>query len=147
MNFLTKAASLTGILLALLPDRALAEAKPSAGGSANGPLSVFIHEPGFGKDPFFPKSARIPHVKTNEVTETTTVIAPVVPDEIRLKGINILKDRHLCILNNRTVAAGEEFDLRLKGRVYRVRCVDIKDKSVVISVNGTSKELTLPNGL
>ena len=72
---------------------------------------------------------------------------PVVPEEIILKGINLLKDRRYCILNNRTIGTGEEFDLKLKGKVYQVRCVEIKDKSVVISVNGTSKELPLRKGL
>jgi len=147
MNLLTKAAGLAGIIVALLPGRAWAEAKPTADAVTGGPLSVFISNPGFGKDPFFPKSARIPQVKTNELTEVPTVIVPIVPDEITLKGINLLKDRRFCILNNRTVSAGEEIELKLKGKVYKVRCVEIKDKSVVISVNGNSKELPLRNGL
>jgi hypothetical protein len=147
MNLFTKAAGLTGMLLALLPGRALAEAKPTSGPAIAGPLSVFVNHPGFGKDPFFPKSTRVPVVKTNDVIESFVAPPPAVPDEILLKGINLLKDRRFCILNNRTVTAGEEFDLKLKGKVYKVRCVEIRDKSVVISVNGMSKELPLRNGL
>jgi len=146
MNLFTKSAGLLGIILALLPGRALAEAKPAVGASSAGPLSVFVNNPGFGKDPFFPKSSRIPLVKTNDVTEILAP-PPAVPDEIILKGINLLKDRRFCILNNRTIGLGEEFDLKLKGKVYKVRCVEIKDNSVVISVNGTSKELPLRKGL
>jgi len=146
MNLFTKAAGLCGMILALLPGRLLAEAKPALAASVAGPQSVFINNPGFGKDPFFPKSSRIPLVKTNDLAEIPAV-QPVVPDEIILKGINLLKDRRYCILNNRTIGTGEEFDLKLKGKVYQVRCVEIKDKSVVISVNGTSKELPLRKGL
>ena len=147
MNFFSKAAGVTGMILALVPGRALAEAKPTSDASIAGPLSVFVSDPGFGKDPYFPKSSRIPHVKTNESVELPSPPPPSVPDEIVLKGINLLKDRSYCILNNRTVTRGEDFDLKIKGKVYKVRCVEIKDKSVVISVNGISKELHLRNGL
>lgn len=147
MNSFCKVAGLTGMILALFALQAFAEAKPTSEAVAPGPLSVFINDPGFGKDPFFPKSTRIPQVKTNELVEPLPPVQPVVPDEIVLKGINLLKDRRYCILNNRTVTVGEEFDLKLKGKVYKVRCVEIKDKSVVIGVNGISKELPLRNGI
>src|SRR6185503_353159 len=115
--------------------------------SVAGPQSVFVNNPGFGKDPFFPKSTRVPVVKTNELVETLLAPPPAVPDEIVLKGINLLKDRRFCILNNRTVTSGEEFDLKIRGKIYKVRCVEIKNNSVVINVNGMSKELPLRNGL
>ena len=57
MNLFTKAAGLCGMILALLPGRLLAEAKPALAASVAGPQSVFINNPGFGKDPFFPKSS------------------------------------------------------------------------------------------
>jgi hypothetical protein len=142
-------ASLIGVAAALLPWRALAEAKPTPASSADhfaGPQSVFVIEPGFGKDPFFPNSTRIPKPKTNDVVVPTPP-SPTVPDEIVLKGVNLLKDRRYAIINNYTVAQGEEFPLKIKGTVHHVRCVEIKDKSVIVSVKGVSKELTLRPGI
>ena len=76
MNLLTKAAGLTGMFLALLPGRALAEAKPTTTVDVAGPQSVFVNTPGFGKDPFFPKSTRVPLAKTNELVETLLARRP-----------------------------------------------------------------------
>ena len=64
-----------------------------------------------------------------------------------IKGFNLLKSRRLAIINNVTLAQGEECDLKLKGKTVRVRCVEVKDKSVVVSVGGVSKEIALRPGL
>jgi hypothetical protein len=68
-----------------------------------------------------------------------------VPDYIVLKGVSIVKDRKLAIINNYTVGEGEEFTLKRTsaGKPITVRCVAIKDKSVVIEVDGVAKELLL----
>ena len=112
------------------------------------PTSVFVHEPsesGFGKDPFFPRTERF----KKEIPKATEerIIEPTIPDAIILKGISVLPDRKLAIINNYTAAQGEEFNLRINGQALKVQCVEIKDKSVVISVNGSTKELPLRAGL
>ena len=108
------------------------------------PTSVFVREPldmGFGKDPFFPKTKRFEREIPKDVENH--VIAPIVPDEIALKGISIIEDRKLAIINTVTAAEGEVFTLRIKGQPVKVQCVEIKDKSVIISVNDATKELPL----
>ena len=131
----------------LLPGSARGEAKPVAVSAGSNFKSVFINDPSFGRDPFFPNSSRRPLVVTNAVVEVYTPPPPSVPEDIFLKGVNILKDRRLAIVNNYTVAQGEEFELKLKGKIYRVRCVAVKERSAVISVDGVNKELLLRLGL
>ena len=131
----------------LLPGSARGEARPVAVPAGSTFKSVFINDPSFGRDPFFPNSSRRPLAPTNTVVEVFTPPPPVVPDDIFLKGVNILKDRRLAIVNNYTVAQGEEFELKLKGKIYRVRCVEVKERSAVIRVDGVNKELPLRPGL
>lgn len=142
------ALSAIALTAALLPDYARGEAKPAPAPAGTTSKSVFINDPMFGKDPFFPSSGRRrPQAPTNAVLEVATPPPPAVPDEIFLKGVNILRDRRLAIVNNYTVAQGEDFELKIKGKTYRVRCVEVKEKSVVIRVDGVNKELPLRPGL
>src|SRR5438477_179590 len=63
--------------------------------------------------------------------------APVAkPVELKLKGISGAATRRFALINSQTVTVGEEFRIKLAGGVTRVRCLEIKDKSVVISLNG-----------
>jgi hypothetical protein len=102
------------------------------------PKSVFVDRPDFGRDPFFPKSGRRVHIAT------TTTVQPVANfDSIMLKGISTSSEKRLAIINNKTFEAGEEADVRINGQPVRVKCAEIREKSIVIVVNGVSKELFL----
>lgn len=148
MKAITVALAAFALTAVLLPGSARGEAKPVAGPAGTSFKSVFINDPAFGRDPFFPNSSRRPlATTTNMVVDIIVPPAPTVPDDIFLKGVNILKDRRLAIVNNYTVAQGEEFELKLKGKTYRVRCVEVKDRSAVIRVDGVNKELPLRPGL
>ena len=147
MKLLLFTSGALGLLIAGLPGTALGEAKPTPVPVEQNFKSAFINDPNFGKDPFFPNSSRRPLPVTNMVVDVTPPPLPTVPDDIFLKGINILKDRRLAIINNYTVAQGEEFELKLKGKTYRVRCVEVKDHSVVIQIGGAGKELLLRRGI
>lgn len=138
----------SALTVALLPGSARAEAKPMPAPPGPTLRSVFINDPSIGRDPFFPNSSRRRVLApTNAAVELHTQPLPTVPDDIFLKGVNILRDRRLAILNNYTVAQGEEFELKLKGKTYRVLCVEVKEKSVVIRVDGANKEIPLRSGL
>jgi hypothetical protein len=104
------------------------------------PQSVFVDRPDFGRDPFFPKSRR-----RGEVAPTNS--SPVEPtanfNNIVLKGISVNSERRLAILNNKTFEVGEEGEIRVNGQPVSVKIAEIRDKSVVIIVNGVSKELFL----
>lgn len=62
---------------------------------------------------------------------------------LALKGISGGAGKSLAIINNRTFEVGEEALLRAANQIYKVRCVEIRDKSVIINVNGQTKELFL----
>jgi hypothetical protein len=117
---------------------------PAAAGLVppNAPKSTFVDEPGFGCDPFFPNSDS----RKASVQVPDTDHGPSVPAYISLKGISISQGRKLAIINNYTLAEGEEFTLRYGGQAVRVKCLEIKERLVLIQVNGATKELPLRNG-
>lgn len=100
--------------------------------------SVFTDDPKFGQDPFFPHSIR----RGTVVPVNTNAPLGAMPDLV-LKGISGGKDRRLALLNNRTVEVGEELEMNHK----KVRCVEIRERSVVISIDGQSKEIFLRQNL
>ena len=110
----------------------------------NAPRSEFKNDIGFGKDPFFPRSTRRPKVVVQPRNEPITAS---VPGHVALKGISVIKDKKLAIINDRTLAEGEEFTLKGNGQPdVKVKCVEIKEKSVIVGVGSATKELTLPTG-
>ena len=105
--------------------------------------SVFVDRPNFGRDPFFPNSKRRQHVAVLK-----TVPIGEIPSSIVLKGLSGTAQKRLAVINNYTLAAGEETEIRAGGQLYRVRCDEIRERSVMISINGTEpKELKLRSGL
>src|SRR5690242_14126261 len=95
---------------------------------SGGPKSEFVDDPGFGLDPFFPASTRRPKV----VVKNPDIEPPraTVPDSVVLKGITTFQGRKLAIINNYPLGEGEEFTLK-GASPLRVKCVEIKEKSVV----------------
>jgi|GEM_PF-651966 len=88
-----------------------------------------------GRDPFFPNSTR-PY-------ETVSAARPHAGDvsSLVLKGISGPPDHRLVIINNHTFGVGDEQDLATpQGRIH-IRCVEIKDSSVVIESAGQRHEL------
>ena len=109
---------------------------------ANSTKSIFTDDPKFGKDPFFPHSIR------RGIAEIVTPNAPLADvRDLVLKGISGGKDRRLALINNRTVENGEEAEFKFGNRTVKVRCVEIREKSVVIRVDGQSKEIFLRQNL
>lgn len=105
--------------------------------------SLFIIDPATSKDPFYPKSKRFVAVapRTNEAV---VVYQPLFPDEIRCQGFSGTAEKRLAIVNNKTVEKGEKFDLTLRnGQRIEVHCLDVKEKTVILEINGISKELGL----
>jgi hypothetical protein len=102
--------------------------------------STFVKapNPGSGKDPFFPKSVRF----GPPVTKTTEVVATPI-SSLTLKGISTSKGHRTAIINNRTFEAGEEGDIRAAGQTVRIKCVEIRDDGITVSVNGQTQTLSL----
>ena len=79
-----------------------------------------------GRDPF----SRPPSVAP-QVPET-----PKAPDTLLLKGISGSGNRRLALINNQTFAAGETASVHVGNSSKKVKCVEIREKSVVISAEG-----------
>ena len=107
------------------------------------PQSVFIIPTaiGEGKDPFFPNRPVV------AVATPRTKKAAVTSVKLVLSGMSGTREKPLAIINNRTFETGEEADILLKEGRTRVRCVEIRDDSVLVEVNGARQELRFRKGV
>lgn len=101
--------------------------------------SVFENSPASGKDPFFPKSIR----RGTPVSTNSTIEQIPSFTFLALKGISGSKLHRLAIINNRTFETGEEAELKTGTQTVRVKCVEIRDDCVVVSINGLKQNLYL----
>jgi hypothetical protein len=94
------------------------------------PLSVFDITNTPTKDPFFPLSTRqpVPQVATN-VTLTFNA------SSFLLKGLSGSPGHPLALVNNRTLAPGEDAEITAaNGGKVKIHCVAIRTASVVLSI-------------
>jgi hypothetical protein len=145
MNTALLYSSLLVAALAFAPCSARAAGKPAAAPApeAPPPKSVFVIDPQFGKDPFFPKTTRFQGV-TVKIPEVVTSSSSQFPEDIRVQGFSNQRDKIIVILNGKSIAKGEKIELNLRGHRYPVRCVDVTDKTILLEVNGITKEMPLP---
>ena len=123
------------------------ETKPKTGAATTDssntvPQSIFTIPSNFseGRDPFYP-NARYMFGETRIVTQVRSTAGI---DLLHLDGISGTADHKLAMINFRTMAEGETNDfLTVSGRV-KIRCVEIKSRSVVIeAIGGERRELRL----
>lgn len=71
--------------------------------------------------------------------------APKAPDTLLLKGISGSASRRLALINNQTFADGETSSVHVGAASKKVKCIEIREKSVVISVEGEAapREISL----
>ncbi|MCX7867087.1 MAG: hypothetical protein N2438_08170 [Limisphaera sp.] len=145
------------MLLAVLSCGAAGRAAEASSGSPTPavpapviPRSVFEipGDPSQGRDPFFPRSQRLFAGRTG-----STNVTPVARIQWTLRGLAGTPQQRLATLRTsgdrpRTLilAEGEETSLPAAGGEVRVRCVQIRDDTVVIEVNGVQQELRLRDG-
>jgi hypothetical protein len=112
------------------------------------PKSVFIipTTPQQGKDPFYPTSMRL----FASVTVTPATPQPAFSAvELQLKALSGPPDHRLAIINNHTFEAGEEGEVGTnagQGRA-RIRCLQIKEDSVLVQIGGEQRVLRLRPGI
>jgi len=104
------------------------------------PQSVFATEGVTGKDPFFPNSSR-------RLKRDDTANRPPTRDYsnlLRLTGI-AGGVRPIATINNLTFAVGEEQEVKVDGGKVKIRVIEIREKSVLVSVEKQPRaiELTL----
>jgi hypothetical protein len=114
------------------------------------PMSVFADDPRAGRDPFYPESTR----RVRVVAQTPTLspkstTAPAAEASLFLKGISGTKELPLAIINNTTIAEGESADVRTGIASVKIRCREIRDRSVVVEIplTGEVRELKLRDGI
>jgi len=88
-----------------------------------------------GTDPFFPSIGE--RVATTTPDPKGPAKAGPVDSGLVLQGIA----RGLCVINERTLAVGEEGDIEVSGRKLHVKCLEINETWVVIELGGERREL------
>ena len=150
LSMLSSAAALCLALLPLAARSAQSPALPQVD-QISSIQSTFVDDPQFGKDPFFPKSTRhLPKVITPTVNAAPDTSAfTQLLNSVTLKGISSLPGKRLAMLNNRTLEAGEQIEFKINGQPVKVRCIEIREKSVLIGIEGTAetKEIHLRQGI
>ena len=123
-----------------------APSKPEAATEQEVPRSVFTvpTSPKEGRDPFYPNSTLgFPNVNVGRTNNA--VVA--TPARMSLMGISGTREKPLAIINGRTFGKGEEQEMPSPNGKLRVKCLEIKEESVIIDVNGERQELRLRRGL
>jgi hypothetical protein len=134
--------STNGLALGKTNAVASASATNAVGAVTNlGPVEVPIPTAVFDlaakptKDPFFPLSLRQPvQIATNA---TPTFSAAV----FNLKGLSGSPGHRLALINNRTVAAGEDAEITTSAGKVKIQCVEIKESSVIIRAESQTDPL------
>ena len=93
------------------------------------PQSVFATESATGKDPFFPNSIR--RIKRDDSGKQQTIRD--LSGLLKLTGI-AGGVRPIATINNLTFAVGEEQEVKGEGGKLKIRVLEIREKSVVISI-------------
>jgi acetolactate synthase small subunit len=64
-----------------------------------------------------------------------------------LKGITGTPDRRVALINDRTFTKGETGEIKLGTNTFKIRVVDIKDRSVTFERAGQTNKLPLVDNL
>jgi len=89
------------------------------------------------------RSKSIRAVPDVRVSAPPSALAPTAPETLVLKGITWSKTRPMALINNHTFAANEEGNVRLGPSNVLIRCVAIREDSVVVQVVGSNEPRTL----
>jgi len=101
------------------------------------PQSVFLIDER-GKDPFFPNSTR------RQQRAVTPDSNPVIgPASLVLLGITGPSDGRLALINNQNFKVGEENRVRVPGGTSLVKCVEIRERSVVVTIQGGTEQFEI----
>lgn len=107
------------------------------------PQSIFVVPSNIaeGRDPFYPNSD--PSKRGRKVVAPTPQPAAPPDAPLVLNGLSGSIENKLAMINGRTFAQGETGELTLGARRISVRCIEIREKSVIIETGGKQLELFL----
>ena len=97
--------------------------------------AVFVNDTLTGRDPFFPASQRRRPMSQASVVASPNASSGVLAHLV-LKGIALNKDRRLALVNNATLAEGEKGPVRVNGQIVMLQCLEIRERSVLVSLEG-----------
>ena len=113
------------------------------------PQSTFVDKADSGRDPFFPYSTRrretvVRVTPTNNIPQINALL-----EKLSLKGISGVKGQPLALINSSTIAEGELAEIRCGHQLVKVRCLEIRERSVLVELDGTreTKEIKLREGI
>jgi hypothetical protein len=135
LSFTLKCAALVTLLCSGALVRGSDNAMPASKG-APAMKAVFVDAADSGKDPFFPTSTR--RLETFTRATTTNIVAPsnALFSQIALKGISGTKSQPLALINGATVTVGELAEIKCGQQVVKVRCREIRERSVLVELEG-----------
>jgi hypothetical protein len=141
VNFSKKAvcAGLLAGLATVLSAAAAPVAQPSAPDVVTRSVFVVPKEPKDGCDPFFPNSTR-PYEIVSAARPHSADMSSLV-----LRGISGPPNHRLAIINSHTFGAGDEANLATPQGPIHIRCIEVKENSVVIESGGQRHELNYAN--
>lgn len=102
-----------------------------------------------GQDPFFPDSQRRDPRPVKPANNNTGKAAAPVPiknpaQHVVLRGITGSASKRLALINNTAFAVGEEQTVQTLDGPIRVKCVQILERSVLVSLDGQSETKEIP---
>src|SRR5262245_2788532 len=107
------------------------------------PKSVFIDDARTTSDPFFPRSTRrhpIPPPPPDKTDTTGKFVPPPPPPvQLTLRAILLGQGKKLAQINNRNFAVGEEAEVLAGNQKVKIRCLEIGESSVSVSVEGVTE--------
>ena len=105
-----------------------------------------------GEDSWLDKDKLERLLALKAVSDSDTSIEPLwqrtnvptsVPDTLVLRNLSGTGNRRLALVNNQTLAKGEESRVRVGRTNVQVRCLEIRDRSVVLRVSGQTEPMEL----
>ncbi len=93
-----------------------------------------------GRDPFFPNSTR-EYTTADGKSARSAKTAATADALLDLKGFSARPGFRLAIINDHSFGVGEEGEVNTPAGRIRIRCVAIKDDSVVVEIGGERREL------
>ena len=110
------------------------------------PKSAFIDDIKVGQDPFFPNTARRSGKTRVAAIQNDGLIkdpSKNFSDQIKLKGISGSATRRLALINNHTFAVGEQVEVKTSEGKVTVRCLEIRERSVIVMLPGETQRREL----
>jgi hypothetical protein len=80
------------------------------------------------------------------VPQKSEMPEPAWIQKIKLSGISGAPDHRFAVINNTTFAKGDQTTLKIGGNSVTIQCLEIRESSVVVSIEGLDgpRELKMP---